>query len=190
MSLSHLFVSYIHETERDDMSYFSDDKELLLETRKKLIFVLSTTPELTEEYKLLGSIARRCLFDFERYANNVIHDMIMFAKVPLTDKEKREFIRYLADLISYNTTTCKTEDVVLCRGLANYWGVDVSIIDEEIDFKLQQIDWLIDSYKEKREQILTSYKEANVSANKPNFVHNYILRENLEKQQYICETPF
>jgi hypothetical protein len=99
MSLSHLFVSYIHETERDDMSYFSDDKELLLETRKKLIFVLSTTPELTEEYKLLGSIARRCLFDFDRYANNVIHDMTMFAKVPLTDKEKTEFIRYLADLI-------------------------------------------------------------------------------------------
>jgi hypothetical protein len=80
--------------------------------------------------------------------------------------------------------------VVLCKGLANYWGVDVSIIDEEIDFKIQQIDRLIDSYKEKREQILTSYKEANVSANKPNFVHNYILRENLERQQYIYETPF
>lgn len=190
MSLSHLFAPYMGATEHDDLSYYTDDVELLHDTRDKLIFVLGTTPELVEEYKLLGSIARRCLFDFERYANNVIHDMTMFAKAPSIDKEKQEFIRHLADLISYNTTTCKTEDVVLCRGLANYWGVDVSIIDEEIDFKLQQIDWLIDSYKEKREQILTSYKEANVSANKPNFVHNYILRENLERQQYMYETPF
>ena len=83
-----------------------------------------------------------------------------------------------------------TEDVVLCRGVAKYWGVDVHIIDEEIEFKLRLIDYLIDSYEKKKELIAASYNKANNLANSPNFVHNYILREELEKQQYICETPF
>ena len=190
MSLYHLFIPYIDKDENDNLSYFADDVELLHDIRDRLIFVLATTPELAEEYKLLGSIARRCLFNFESHSNNVIHDMTMFAKMPSTEQEKYDFVRHIADLITYQTTACRAEDVVLCRGIAKYWDIDTKVIDEEIELKMLLIDKIIDSYKEKKERLLTSYKDANTSADKPNFVRYYILREELEKQQYIYDTPF